>query len=164
MNSLFAQLFTSLQTHIATTVPEIKGILPELGQTEIYSSVPAIWPCVFIDFNNVNFTEILNQGQRANGELQLRLVYYVLAADGVTFVDTTTVMGYYEAERKLHEALQGWSSNGINPLSRIKVNTEVRSDAFRARVLTYSLDFEEYLAVNTTNTGKPLLEIAEVEI
>ncbi|MBP1650239.1 MAG: hypothetical protein H6Q26_396 [Bacteroidetes bacterium] len=159
MNSLFAQLFTSLQTHIATAVPEIQGILPEMGQTEIYSSVPAIWPCVFIDFNSVTFTEILNQGQRANGELQLRLVYYVLADDGVTFLDTTTVMGYYEVERKLHEALQGWSSDGINPLSRIKVNTEVRSDAFRARVLTYSLDFEEYLPVSTVPGSKPQLAI-----
>ncbi|WP_343671808.1 hypothetical protein [Chitinophaga sp.] len=161
MNSLFAQLFTSLQTRIATAVPEIQGILPEMGQTEIYSSVPAIWPCVFIDFNNVNFSEILNQGQRANGELQVRLVYYVLAADGVTFIDTATVMGYYEAERKLHEALQGWSSDGINPLSRIKVSTEVRSDAFRARVLTYSLDYEEYLPVGATALPQPQLEVIQ---
>lgn len=159
MNSLFAQLFTSLQTRITTLVPEVQGILPEMGQTEIYTTVPAIWPCVFIDFNNVNFTEILNQGQRANGELQVRLVYYVLAADGVTFLDTTTVMGYYDVERKLHEALQGWSSDGMNPLSRLKVNTEVRSDAFRVRVLTYSLDFEEYLPVSTTAGSKPALAL-----
>lgn len=158
MNSLFAQLFTSLQTRIATVVPEIQGILPEMGQTEIYTSVPALWPCVFIDFNNVNFTEILNQGQRANGELQIRLVYYVRTADDATFIDTNTVMGYYEVERKLHEALQGWSSNGINPLSRTKVNTEVRSDAFRARVLTYSLDFEEYLTPVTTNIPRPPMQ------
>lgn len=158
MNSLFAQLFTSLQTRIATVVPEIQGILPEMGQTEIYTSVPALWPCVFIDFNNVNFTEILNQGQRANGELQIRLVYYVRTADDAAFIDTNTVMAYYDVERKLHEALQGWSSNGINPLSRTKVNTEVRSDAFRARLLTYSLDFEEYLTPATTNIPRPPME------
>ncbi|WP_440134946.1 hypothetical protein [Chitinophaga sancti] len=160
MNSLFAQLFVSLQTRIATTVPGIQGILPEMGQTEIYTSIPAIWPCVFIDFNNVTFTEILNQGQRANGELQLRLVYYVLAADGLTFTDTNTVLEYYDVETKLHEALQGWSSNGINPLSRIRVSTEVRSDAFRVRTLTYSLDFEEYPAMPANPVARPQLELS----
>ena len=37
MNSLLANLFLSMQMHISTQVPEIKGIYPELGQSTNYN-------------------------------------------------------------------------------------------------------------------------------
>lgn len=155
MNSLFAQLFQSLQSHIAATVPEIKSIQPDMGQVDNYTDVPTQWPYLFIDFNNMVCTELMGNVQRVSGELQCKLAYHIFKTDGTTFIDTDTAISYYEVEQKLHEALQGWGNNIIVPLSRMKINTEVRTDAFRVRILTYSLDYEESVAQATSNIARP---------
>lgn len=160
MNSLFAQLFQSLQTHITATVPEIISILPDMGQTDTYKDIPPQWPILFIDFNNINCTELMENVQRVSGELQCKLTYNVFKPDGSDYIDTNTAISYYEVEHKLHQALQGWSNNTIVPLSRTKINTEVRTGNFRVRILTYSLDYEESItiATNTISTPVPAIE------
>lgn len=156
MNSLFAQLFQSLQTHITAAVPEIKSIQPDMGQTDNYKDVPTQWPVLFIDFNAINCTELMENVQRVSGELQCKLAYHILVPDGSAFIDTATAISYYEVEHKLHQALQGWSNNMIVPLSRTKINTEVRTDAYRVRVLTYSLDYEESVTIATSTISRPI--------
>jgi hypothetical protein len=156
MNSLFAQLFQSLQTHIIAAVPEIKSISPDLGQTDNYKDMPTQWPVLFIDFNNINCTELMENVQRVSGELQCKLACNIFVPDGSTFIDTATAISYYEVEHKLHQALQGWSNNNIVPLSRTKINTEVRTDAFRVRVLIYSLDYEESVTIATSTIATPI--------
>ncbi|HJT75518.1 MAG TPA: hypothetical protein VJ720_15885 [Chitinophaga sp.] len=163
MDSLFSNLFSALQSHITTAAPAIKGVYPELLQTENYKGAPAVWPCVFVDFTNFTFAELTQNVQDAAGELVFRLAYRVTAADNTTFIDTPTVLGYYEAERQLHQALQGWTNGSIAPLTRTKISTEDRVDrdwTFRVRIITYSLNFNEYPAATVTSAiEKPPLDL-----
>lgn len=160
MDSLFSNLFLALEERIVAGVPLIKGVYPELSQTENYNGSPAEWPCVFIDFTNLAYSEQTAFIQAASGELQCRMVFRVTNASGSAFLDTPTALGHYEAELKLHQALQGWTNGAIAPLSRIKIGTEDRDDAFRVRVLTYSLNFNEYpLQSATSEIQTPPLEL-----
>jgi hypothetical protein len=154
MDSLFANLYTALAARINTNVPAIRGVYPELSQTENYNGTPALWPAVFIDFNNLTFSELTGLIQSGSGEIQFRFAYRVTALSGIIFLDTNTALSYYEAELKLHQTLQGWTNGSIAPLTRLKVSTEVRDGAFRVRVLTYSLNFNEYPVVPVTRDIK----------
>ena len=160
MDSLFSNLFLALEARIATGAPLIKGVYPELAQTENYNGSPSEWPCVFIDFTNLTYAEQTAFIQAASGELQCRMVFRVTDASGAAFLDTPTALGHYEAEMKLHQALQGWTNGTIAPLTRISVSTEDRDDAFRVRVLTYSLNFNEYpVPPVTSESQRPTLEL-----
>jgi len=165
MDSLFSNLFLSLEILIEEKAPLIKGIYPELSQTENYNGTPSEWPCVFIDFTNLTYTALNDFAQVASGELLCRLVIQTTNSDGVTFLDTPTALACYEAELQLQQALQGWTNGVIAPLTRIKTITEDRGDAFRIRALTtidkhdafrvraitYSLNFNEYPAPAVTS-------------
>jgi hypothetical protein len=160
MDSLFSNLFLALEARITSGVPLIKGVYPELSQTENYNGNPAVWPCVFLDFTNLRYSELTGFVQAASGELQCRMVFPVTNSNGSTFLDTPTALNYYEAELKLHQALQGWTNGTIAPLARISISTEDRDDAFRVRVLTYSLNFHESpLPPVTSEIEKPPLEL-----
>lgn len=164
MDSLFSNLFLALEERIETRVPLIKGVYPELSQTENYNGNPSEWPCVFIDFANLTYSELTGFIQAGSGELQCRMVFMVTNPDGTTFLDTPAALNHYEAELKLHQALQGWTNGTIAPLSRIKVSTEDRDDKFRVRVLTYSLNFtEEPAQAVTSEIQKPPLELLSWE-
>lgn len=160
MDSLFSNLFLALEARITSGVPLIKGVYPELSQTENYNGNPAVWPCVFLDFTNLTYSELTGFVQAASGELQCRMVFPVTNSNGSTFLDTPTALNYYEAELKLHQTLQGWTNGTIAPLARISISTEDRDDAFRVRVLTYSLNFHESpLPPVTSEIEKPPLEL-----
>ncbi|SFO32900.1 hypothetical protein SAMN05428949_4968 [Chitinophaga sp. YR627] len=160
MDSLFSNLFLTLEARIGSGVPLIKGVYPELSQTENYNGNPSVWPCVFLDFTNLTYSELTGSIQAASGELQCRLVFPVTSSNGSTFLDTSAALNYYEAELKLHQVLQGWTNSTIAPLTRISVSTEDRDDTFRVRVLTYSLNFHESpLPPVTSEIEKPPLEL-----
>jgi hypothetical protein len=160
MDSLFSNLYLALETRIKASIPAIRGVYPELSQTENYSGNPFLWPCVFIDFTNLTYSELTGLIQSGSGELQCRLAFLVTTTNGAIFLDTTTALNHYETELKLHQTLQGWTNGGIAPLTRIKVSTEDRDDAFRVRVLTYSLNFNEYPAqAVTSEIHKPPLQL-----
>ena len=158
MDSLFSNLFLALEERIVTGVPLMKGVYPELSQTENYNGSPSEWPCVFIDFTNLTYSEQSSFIQAASGELQCRMVFRVI--NGSAFLDTPTALSHYEAELKLHQTLQGWTNGTIAPLTRIKLSTEDRDDTFRVRVLTYSLNFNEYpLQSPNSEIPTPSLEL-----
>jgi hypothetical protein len=160
MDSLFSNLYLTLEARIKTGIPAIRGVYPELSQTENYNGNPFLWPCVFIDFTNLTYSELTGLIQAGTGELQFRLAFLVTATNGSIFLDTTTALNHYETELKLHQTLQGWTNGTIAPLTRIKVSTEDRDDAFRVRVLTYSLNFNEYPAqAVTSEIHKPPLQL-----
>jgi len=160
MDSLFSNLFLALEERIVAGVPLVKGVYPELSQTENYNGSPSEWPCVFIDFTNLTYSEQSSFIQAASGELQCRMVFKVTNAAGSDFLDTPTALSHYEAELKLHQTLQGWTNGTVAPLTRIKLSTEDRDDAFRVRVLTYSLNFNEYpLQSPGSDIPTPLLEL-----
>jgi hypothetical protein len=160
MDSLFSNLFLALEQRIEATVPLIKGVYPELSQTENYNGNPSVWPCAFIDFTNLTYSELSGFIQGGSGELQCRIVFRVTDSSGTAFLDTNTALSYYEAELTLHQALQGWTNGSIAPLSRLRATTEERDDAFRVRVLTYSLHFQEYpVQAVTSEIPKPPLEL-----
>ncbi len=160
MDSLFSNLFLALEARIGSGVPLIKGVYPELSQTENYNGNPSVWPCVFLDFTDLTYSELTGSVQAASGVLQCRMVFPVTNTNGATFLDTATALNYYEAELKLHQALHGWTNGTIAPLTRISVSTEDRDDAFRVRVLTYSLNFHENpVPTVTSHIVKPSLEV-----
>ncbi len=126
MDSLFSNLFLALEERIGTNAPLIKGVYPELSQTEDYNGAPSEWPCVFIDFTNLTYSNMSGLIQEGSGELQCRLAFQVTGQDGSTVLDTPAALSHYEAELQLHQALQGWANGIIAPLNRIKITTEDR--------------------------------------
>lgn len=162
MNHVLAPLFQALQQRIQSTVPAIKGIYPELAQLDNYKGYPADWPCLFIEFGAANFEALAQTAQLVNGSLKFRLAYSV-ADSGGTFIDTATVLGYYNTEEQLHAALQGWRNDQIAPLIRMSVETEERKDLFRVRVLSYSLNFTDDTNMPAANIiGRPQPEIQAI--
>lgn len=152
MNSLFANMYAALETRITSSIPEIKGVFPELQQLDNYKEQPDVWPCVFIDFTTFEFENLAQREQTASGILSCKLAFSVTKSGSTDFIDKQTALDYYEIETKLHQLLQGWSNGSCAPLTRTKIETADRKDNFRVRSLSYSLTFEENVATPPGST------------
>ena len=150
MESLFAQLFLAIQTHIKANVPAIKWIDQDLGQLEAYDIRPAVeFPCVLIDFPVAAYSNESQLVQWADVNISIRLGFapFTSANSVAPDVSKEQALEYYEIENDLVKALHGFTADEcIQPMMRISAATERREDSYRVRDIQFTTGTEDTTA------------------
>lgn len=164
MNSPFAQIFLALQQHIATNAAAIKYTDQDLGQLKPGSRPPVSWPCVLIDFEDFNFSDLGQNVQAATGVVVIRLGFQPISnsSQATPTAYLQQAIGYYDIEWALHTALQGWSpGDAFGRFCRVSAGTQKRNDSYRVREIRYSLAFEDYSTQYLPGMAHPAVVISD---
>lgn len=170
MNSPFALLFLAMQQRIGTIADPDSGdplfafIDQDHGQLEhtISGLPPVSFPCALIDIEDVDFTDIADNVQKAVLKISIRVGFAPYSSSSGLTPDEWKLraLAFYEQEQALHLALQGWSpgvvtltetplvtadlSDTFGHFIRTQAQSERRVDTLRIRRLTYTISMDDY--------------------
>ena len=165
MHAPFANLFIALQNRISRNISAITYIDQDLGQLSAKSRPPVSWPCLLIDFEDFRFKDLSEHVQTAKGTVVLRLGFapYSATAAATPLHYREQSLSYYDIEWDVNKALQGWSPDGdeFGSLMRISATTQPRTDGYRVRELRYKIAFDDYSAKVQHLTAPATLIITE---
>ncbi len=163
MNSPFANLFLAIQDKLKNNLTSVVYIDQDLGQLK--NARPAVsWPCVLIDFEDFEFTNLSENVQVATGTVVIRLAFpaHSPSAQATPSTYTQKALGYYDIEWDLHKLLQGWNpGSAFGKLCRTAVTTLKRTDNIRVREQRYSIAFEDYSTKITQQYAAATLVVQE---
>lgn len=158
------QLQTQLQT-----VSELRWIDFDLGQLESEQRPATSFPCVLIDFNGTQFSQLLQNIELAdNCVIQIRIGFAPYSNTNQLTPDESKqkALQYLEIENKVYKALKGWCATDdentyaiCQPLNRITDATEKRDDTLRVRVMLFTTSYEDDTANTTLSAATPALGI-----
>ena len=151
MNSPFANLFLAIRKQIIDNVTSIVHIDQDLGQLSGKNAAmrpPVNFPCVLIDFEDFNFTNLANNVQASVGTVVLKLCFapYSNSTQATPKTYLNNAISFYDIEYTLHLAMQGWTPAGdeYGSLNRIKASTQKNTDIYRVREIRYNIAFDDY--------------------
>lgn len=148
-------IFLETMQRIKDKIPEVKWIDQDLGQLEFYTErPPVLFPCVLIDFDDSTFSDMGQHAQMCNCTLKLRVAFNVVQhSNGVTpQPQLQKALEIFDVMKKLHQYLHGWSGTNFGELTRIRQTAEPREDNLRVYVIQYSVNYEEYIDDDDTQT------------
>jgi hypothetical protein len=177
MNSPTANLFLSLQAKIAALADGdnkkyFSYIDQDLGQLEYQPQAnrpPVSWPCILIDVDDEEFTDLASNVQSGTGRVIIRLGFPPFSPSTANTPQQfkEKAIYFYDLEQVLYEAIHGWNPGdqaGYESLSDIfghfmrrRAVTEKREDFLRVRQITYEIGFQDY-------TAKPAQQFAPAAI
>lgn len=171
-DNFFGELLIAIQKHMATAVPEIKYMNIDLGQLEFYTldSPSVSWPCLLVDFNDTNYSDLLEGVQEGEMMVNFRLGFAPFSQTSNLQGDEIKRLGlrYFSIENKVHAALHGWQplrADGeplCQPFYRRRASTERREeDAFRVRGMYFSTAFHDDGASPLRVTIQPDMELTD---
>lgn len=169
MNSPFANIYLDILAHIQDQVKDISQVAQDVGQLEGYVRRPQLaFPCVLIDFQNWNFTNLAENAQLAEGDVLIKLAFTPYQnEDSLTEEQWRKLaLEYYELEYALNKALHGFAPNdNCGYLTRAGADRENRL-GIRIRHLRYRLEFEDYSAQpqKEDTINRPAISIANDHI
>lgn len=147
MKSFFSQLYTDLQQHILTSVPDIKWVEQDLAQDEADFRPNVAFPAVLIDFTSADYEDLGQLAQTATVEVQLRLLVATYSQSYSSAPDNVKeqALQYFELEHELIEAVHGFSSELYQPLGLRSIRTQNRPDiGLRIRTLTFATAYQSF--------------------
>lgn len=107
-------IFSLLQR--ISSLPEIAYASADWGQLS-YDVPPVEWPCALIDISQVSLHDHLQEQQSAEGIITVTLADYIDAPAQALDPpeDYALEMRIYSAIDALHQALQGYNTQGFSP-------------------------------------------------
>lgn len=155
-------IFLDLQERIKQTVPEVKWVDQDLGQLEFYTDRPAVlFPCVLIDFDNIDFEDIGQNAQLCNCVVKLRVAFNVYhhSNSSTPVPQREKALEIFDVIKNLHYNLHGWSGETFGSLARIRQVAEPREDRLRVYEIRYSIAYEDYMDEDLTTIEQPSIDI-----
>ncbi len=166
MNSPFSNLYLALLERIKVEVPDIRHIDQNLGQLDDYVKRPELlFPCVLIDFENWNFSNLGEYGQAGEGDITIYLGFarHLSSSNLTPDAWRQAALEYYEIEWALHRALHGWEPNEwCSSLTRTTAQTLHNPLGVRLRPVRYRVRIEDWSAsLEKTRIAKPPMGVDE---
>lgn len=151
-------IFLDLLERIKQTVPEVKWVDQDLGQLEFYSDRPAVlFPCVLIDFDDIEFSDIGQNAQLCTCVVKLRVAFNVFhhSNSATPQPQREKALEIFDVIKKLHYNLHGWSGENFGSLTRLRQMAEPREDRLRVYEIRYSIPYEDYMDEDFTSIERP---------
>lgn len=134
-------------------VPGINYIDENTGQLDNYSpNFPVKWPCVLLDINNAQFSNLgmdktRQPMQRQIGEfnLEIRLANLKLgnSSGNAPIPQKEQVASIWELIEAIHISVHGWRPNAMcGALIRTRLNRVMRDDGVQEYAILYSSDIQ----------------------
>lgn len=148
------EILNAIQEQIATAVPAVKYIDENWGQLDLYGpEIPVKWPCVLIDLNQAQFTNIGRNNNvlppnRQQGTVVIELTVAALKLTNTSFraPKTQQFHGFeiWEIAKEIHQKLHGWQPVGYSGgMIRTGISKVRRDDGVQEVRLLYSLGLND---------------------
>jgi len=170
MTSIFANLFTLLQSKLATIPTGTRPFHVDHDNGQLEDEKPAIgFPAILIDFDNFQWQNLGSQAKMGEGMVVLKLVFapYSGSSNITNPVFKEKGLNYYELEQAVKSALDGWcpdeTTDVYSPMCYEAVTTSKLRTDLRIREMAFSIGIDDYSDV-TQPTYTPATIVITPEI
>jgi hypothetical protein len=160
-------LFESISDRLKTNIPELNWIDWEWGQLETpEEEYPIQFPCAFIDIQNIDWSNAMNNLLTGNVAITIRVAFDVYedthVAGGITTPDRSYALLRLKLINKIHSWLQGFGGfilpdgngsfrdNHFNRLNAVRYGSEKRDDGLKVFTLQFACNMRNNYAMPVT--------------
>lgn len=112
-------IFLSIQEQLKE-IPALKHIDKNWGQL-LHEQPPVKFPCALLDVANVEYSQLGNLAQTANGIIEITVANLRLTNSSGKAPRKEDAYAVFDIIEEIHQLLHGWSNGEIQPLIRINV-------------------------------------------
>lgn len=140
------ELFMAVCDRLRAEVPELRWIDAEMNQLNVTPRPPVAFPCCLVDMRYLQCVSQTAGVQRVRAQFALRVAFQgcgTTAAEASDHVRERALQ-HLDVLEKIHRALHWWTNGRtINPMQRVSVIPERRSDGLKVYLMTYETMFVE---------------------
>lgn len=129
----------AVQDRLLELYPEnIAYLAEDWGQLDFYNERPPVnFPCVLLDIEEVQYSDLTRKAQRGDVVLTLRVAHYDPVNISATAPDRERAFRIFALMRMIYAALQGLSGEDFSGLTRTSLRRVKREDAIREYVMQF---------------------------
>lgn len=149
------QIFLAIQNQLQTTVSALKYVDKDWGQLK-YDQPPVQWPCVLIDIESVNYSQMGQGYQKAEADICVTVGNVNHVRSSAMASSKTDSYETIELLDSIHQALQLFSGKHFQPLQRTNLRKVFSDKGAEIYEMTYKTAFivEKITAPQTTVTAQ----------
>lgn len=141
------ELLIAICDRLRSGVPTLRWIDAEEGQLEAFERPSVAFPCALVDISYVNCRTYSGGSQQVKANVAVRVAFQRVAASSNASAPMPArlcALSRFDTLKAIHKALQWWNGDGLfNPLRRLRVIPEKRSNDIRVWSMTYETEFIE---------------------
>jgi hypothetical protein len=148
-------IFLSIQEKLSE-VTELKHTDKNWGQL-LYEQPPVKFPCALLDITGVNYSQLGNLAQTANGVVEITIANLRLTHSSGKAPKKQESYTVFEIIEKIHQLLHGWTDEKFSPLIRVnlqKLDAAYCYEIYKVSYQTTWRVFKEYDQVPVQVTPK----------
>lgn len=147
------QLFLKIQTRLSA-IQAIKYIDKDWGQLQM-DNPPVNWPCVLIDVENVNYTQMGRGYQKADADITITVANINNVRSSAMAPNKSSAYATIDLMETIHQSLQLFAGDGdFQPLQRTNLKKVFNEGGAEIYTMTYKTAF----VVEKIETGKRNVE------
>lgn len=130
-------IFLDIQNELGK-IKELQHIDKNWGQL-LYEQPPVKFPCALLDITEVNYSQMGNLAQTANGVVEIVIANFRLTNSSSKAPRKEESYKVFEIIEKIHQLLHGYTNGRIIPLIRInlqKLDTQKNYEIYKASYQT----------------------------
>lgn len=129
------QLFLDIQTQLAE-ISELKAIDKNWGQLN-YEDSPIKFPCALLDIADVNFSQLGQLAQQADGNIEITVANMRLTNSNYRNPNKADSYVVFDIMDDIHQLLQGWSNGTTGRLIRTNLQKVATDRNYEIYKMTY---------------------------
>ena len=154
-------IFLSLQEKLAE-IKELKHIDKNWEQLK-YDQPPVKFPCALLDISSVNYSQLGNLAQTANGIIEITVANLQLTPSSEKAPRKENAYTVFEIIEKIHQLLHGWSNGEFQPLIRINLQKLDATKAYEIYKVSYQTAWRVHKETDMTPVQVTPVITTEVE-
>lgn len=129
------QIFLDIQTQL-DTIDELKTIDKNWGQLN-YENPPIKFPCVLLDIADVNYSQLGQLAQQAEGNIEITVANMRLTNSNFRNPNNDASYAVFDIMDDIHQLLHGWSNGTIGRLIRTNLQKVATDSNYEIYKMTY---------------------------
>lgn len=134
------QIILDIQDKLVAEVEELKYVDKNWGQLE-YDQPPVKFPCVLIDIENVNYTQIGAGCQQAEAIITITICGLQLVRSSALAPNRENSFETLDILDKIFQALQNFSPNNATPLMRTNQRKVLANSSYEVYVTSFATSY-----------------------
>lgn len=129
------QIFLDIQNKLAE-IGELKHIDKNWGQLQ-YEQPPLKFPCALLDIANVNYSQLGQLAQQAEGYIDITIANLRLTNSNLRNPNKEASYEVFDIMDAIHQLLHGWSNGTFGRLIRTNLQKVATDSSYEIYKLTY---------------------------
>lgn len=131
------------------TIADLKFIDLDKGQLDYYANRPNVaFPAALVNIEIPECEDETNTIQRVRAQVIIRTAFDYTGETSAATPESVreTSLSYFEVIESVYKALQGYSDNEIELISRASVRQEPREDGYKVSQIIFNVWFDDMTA------------------